>query len=254
MENGRDARIENGEQTEMSEDTHAETKSFEPAAIETTQLRNSEHSEHIESSDTASDAGQLETLIASPANSSPVASYIKEMLSDIVRFAAAATIVMTFVVQPMRVEGTSMLPRLHTGERILVNKFLYSLDGWPSKNLSIGRSVQRGDIVVFYYPKDPSARYVKRVIGLPGDTVSIDDRGYVFVNGRKIDEPYLSPQFTRAPTPMSPVIVDDHYYFVMGDNRDDSSDSRMWGLVPERYICGEACFRFWPLNEIGRLW
>lgn len=204
--------------------------------------------------ESASPACAEETSVKQQAaESSTMFSYVRETIADLVRFAAAATIVMTFVVQPMRVEGTSMLPHLHTGERILVNKFLYSLDGWPLKTLSIGRPVERGDVVVFYYPKDPSTRYVKRVIGLPGDIVSIDDLGHVFVNGRRIYEPYLSPQFTRAPAPMSPVVVDDHYYFVMGDNRDDSSDSRMWGLVPEKYICGEACFRFWPLNEIGPL-
>ena len=144
-----------------------------------------------------------------------------------------------------------MLPRLHDGERIFINKFLYSLDGWPSESFSLGRSVRRGDVVVFYYPNDPSKRYVKRIIGLPGDLVRIDDEGRVFVNGARLDEPYLSPEYTRLPDAMQTTEVADHHFFVMGDNRDNSSDSRKWGLVPEKYICGEAVFRFWPIAELG---
>jgi signal peptidase I len=177
----------------------------------------------------------------------------KNVALDLARTAGAAVLVVTFVAQPMRVEGTSMVPRLHDGERIVINKFLYELDGWPTPSLSIGRPVQRGDIIVFYYPKDPSSRYVKRVIGLPGDTVRIDDAGNVFVNDEKLVEPYLAAELTRMPEPMAPVRVADHYYFVMGDNRDNSSDSRSWGLVPEKYICGEAVFRYWPLTKVGVL-
>lgn len=177
----------------------------------------------------------------------------KEIVGDLIRTAAFAALVVTFVAQPVRVEGTSMLPRLHDGERIVINKFVYPLADWPTSSLSIGRAVEHGDIVVFYYPNDPSTRYVKRVIGVPGDTVRIDDDGRVFVNGQRLAEPYLDAELTRRPEPMDPVRVSDHYYFVMGDNRDNSSDSRTWGLVPEKYICGEAIFRFWPLTEIGML-
>jgi signal peptidase I len=170
---------------------------------------------------------------------------------DLIRFGAMAVLITTFIVQPVRVEGTSMLPQLHDGERVLVNKFLYSLDGWPTQDLSIGRAVQRGDVVVFYYPNDPSTRYVKRVIGVPGDSVRIDRDGRVYVNGGMLDEPYLSGEYTQWPISMASTTVSDHYYFVLGDNRDNSSDSRSWGLVPEKYICGEAVFRFWPLTDIG---
>jgi signal peptidase I len=167
------------------------------------------------------------------------------------RFGAMAVLVTTFIIQPVRVEGTSMLPQLHDGERVLVNKFLYSLDGWPTQDLSIGRPVERGDVIVFYYPNDPSTRYVKRVIGVPGDSVRIDGDGHVYVNGEAIAEPYLSGEYTQWPVSMSSTTVKDHYYFVLGDNRDNSSDSRSWGLVPEKYICGEAVFRFWPITDIG---
>jgi signal peptidase I len=168
-------------------------------------------------------------------------SEARAIVKDLVQFGMAATLVIVFVGQPVRVEGTSMLPELHDGERILINKI----------PLTLGQTPRRGDVVVFYYPNDPSKRYVKRVIGLPGETVRIDERGLVFVNGRHLDEPYLAPEHTRLPDPMAPVTVSEHHFFVMGDNRDNSSDSRQWGLVPEGYICGEAIFRFWPLTDIG---
>jgi signal peptidase I len=180
-----------------------------------------------------------------------LAREIRSAAGDILKFGAMALLVTTFVVQPVRVEGTSMLPGLHDGERVLINKFLYPLDGWPTPSLSIGRPVRRGDVVVFFYPNDPDTRYVKRVIGVPGDTVRIDEDGRVLVNGRRLEEPYLSGEYTRWPASMPTTTVKEHYFFVLGDNRDNSSDSRTWGLVPEKYICGEAIFRFWPITEIG---
>ena len=189
-----------------------------------------------------------------PTTEAKLRRWVREVRStavDMLRFGAMAVLVTTFIVQPVRVEGTSMLPQLHDGERVIINKFLYSLDGWPTQNLSIGRPVERGDVVVFYYPNEPSTRYVKRVIGVPGDSVRIDGDGNVFVNGARIDEPYLSGEYTQWPISMPSTEVKDHYYFVLGDNRDNSSDSRSWGLVPEKYICGEAVFRFWPITDIG---
>jgi signal peptidase I len=177
---------------------------------------------------------------------------VRETVLDLTRFGAVTALVLTFVAQPMRVEGTSMLPNLHDGERIVVNKFLYPLDGWPSERLSLGRPARRGDVVVLYYPNEPSTRYVKRVIGVPGDTVRIDG-GRVYVNGEPIAEPYLSPRYTRLAEPMRETRVREHHYFVMGDNRDNSSDSRAWGLVPERYIIGKAVLRFWPPSAAGTL-
>jgi signal peptidase I len=147
-------------------------------------------------------------------------------------------LVLVFVVQPVKVEGTSMLPRLHDGERIFVNKLIYY--GLPE--------LERGDIVVFWYPDDPTKSYIKRVIGLPGETVQLRG-GRILVNGRELQEPYLDPALNAAPDDRPPVYVKPHYYFVMGDNRDNSSDSRAWGLVPEKYIYGKALFRYWPLSE-----
>lgn len=191
------------------------------------------------------------TAAAPDAEPVSMLKHLGNLTFDLVRMALIAVLCTTFVIQPVEVQGTSMLPVLHDGERILINKYSYWLDGWPSPNLSIGHPVERGDVVVFYYPNDPNVRFVKRVIGVPGDLVQIDSTGHVLVNGKQLDEPYLSPQYTRMPEPMGATRVSDHYFFVMGDNRDNSSDSRSWGLVPEKYICGKAVFRLWPLSDIG---
>ncbi|MEO7658353.1 MAG: signal peptidase I [Pyrinomonadaceae bacterium] len=152
-----------------------------------------------------------------------------------------------FFVQPVVVEGTSMLPQLHDGERLLVNKLVY----YRIQSVSWGH-VERGDIVVFWFPNDPDKSYVKRVIGLPGETVEIRN-GRVFVNGNELIEDYLDKEYNQS-LPSTPAKkVDEHHYFVMGDNRDNSSDSRYWGLVPEKYIYGKAFFRYWKPANIGFL-
>jgi len=153
-----------------------------------------------------------------------------------------ASLLVVFVVQPVKVEGTSMLPRLHDGERIFVNKLVYYDDyRW-------GPKIDRGDIIVFWYPNDPSKSYIKRVIGLPGDTVEMHD-GVVRVNGRDLQETYLDPHLNATHHNEPAINVRPNYYFVMGDNRDNSSDSRSWGLVPKKYIYGKALFRYWPLSS-----
>src|ERR1044071_7776236 len=164
------------------------------------------------------------------------------LLRDLVFALMFAALLVVFVVQPVKVEGTSMLPRLHDGERIFVNKLIYY--GLPE--------LQRGDIVVFWFPDDPSKSYIKRIIGLPGETIEIrDGRIYIRSEGREqlLEEPYLDPQRNLSRANHAPVAVKPHFYFVMGDNRDASSDSRYWGLVPEKYIYGKALFRYWPLGS-----
>jgi signal peptidase I len=192
------------------------------------------------------------------------------LLRDLLVALMIATLVIVFVVQPVKVEGSSMMPRLHGGvdedaspetedhsDRIFVNKLIYY--GLPH--------LTRGDIVVFWFPEDPSKSYIKRVIGLPGETVEVcQDQNHVFINDRQLDEPYLDPQrnvnsytITRnigdqqmmcvPRNGCKCVYVKQYHYFVMGDNRDNSSDSRAWGLVPEKYIYGKALFRYWPLTE-----
>jgi signal peptidase I len=163
------------------------------------------------------------------------------LLRDLIFALMIAALVVVFIVQPVKVEGTSMLPRLHDGERIFVNKLIYYDDyRWAPK-------IDRGDIVVFWFPDDPSKSYIKRVIGLPGDTVEVHE-GVVRVNGRDIEESYLDPRLNLSHRSQASVYVRPNYYFVMGDNRDNSSDSRIWGLVPKKYIYGKALFRYWPLQ------
>jgi signal peptidase I len=164
------------------------------------------------------------------------------LLRDLLFALMFAALLVVFVVQPVKVEGTSMLPRLHDGERIFVNKLIYY--GWPQ--------LQRGDIIVFWFPDDPSKSYIKRIIGLPGETVEIrEGRIYIRSGGREqlLEEPYIDPQRNLSRQTLAPKEVKPHYYFVMGDNRDASSDSRIWGLVPEKYIYGKALFRYWPLGS-----
>lgn len=135
----------------------------------------------------------------------------------------------------IRVDGSSMEPSLHHNELIMVNRLAYKL-GEPAL----------ADVVVFRFPRDPEQEYIKRIIGVPGDTVEIIDH-QVFVNGIFIDEPYIA-----APTNQSGVwTVPEGRYFVLGDNRNDSSDSRTWGTVPEEYVIGKAVFVYWPPEDWG---
>jgi signal peptidase I len=152
-----------------------------------------------------------------------------------------------FFVQPVVVEGTSMLPQLHDGERLLVNKLVY----YKIQSISWGH-IERGDIVVFWFPNDPDKSYVKRVIGLPGEMVEIRN-GKVFVDGKELNEDYLDKDYNQSLPSTPPKKVEEHHYFVMGDNRDNSSDSRYWGLVPEKYVYGKAFFRYWKPSNIGFL-
>lgn len=161
------------------------------------------------------------------------------LFRDLVFALMIAALTIVFVVQPVKVEGISMLPRLHDGERIFVNKLIYYDEyRWAPK-------VDRGDIVVFWFPDDPSKSYIKRVVGLPGDTVEMRE-GNLIVNGNMLNESYLDPKSNLSTRSTAPVYVKPNYYFVMGDNRDNSSDSRSWGLVPKKYIYGKALFRYWP--------
>lgn len=169
------------------------------------------------------------------------------LLRDIVLIIAVFVLLGVFVAQPVVVEGTSMVPQLHDGERLLVNKLVY----YKFKSVSWGH-LERGDIVVFWYPQDPDKSYVKRIIGLPGETVEVRN-GLVFIDGTRLEENYLSLENNKALPSFPPRKVDDHYYYVMGDNRDNSSDSRYWGLVPEKYIYGKAFFRYWQITHIGFL-
>ena len=161
-----------------------------------------------------------------------------EFLHDLSVAVLFCFFLIAFVAQAFRVQGTSMEPLLLDGERIVVNKFIYRF-----------QLIERGDVVVFWYPRDPSVSFIKRVVGLPGDQIEIR-RGRVLVNGMPTREAYL-PEAFRDSDNFPPTEVRKGFYFVLGDHRRSSNDSRSWGEVPERYIYGRAVFRFWPLNRLG---
>lgn len=175
-------------------------------------------------------------------------SEMRSLLRDIIFAGLIAVLIVVFVVQPVRVEGQSMMPKLHDQDRIFVNKFIYPLREWMGDK----EPIKRGDIVVLLFPDDPSKSYIKRVVGLPGEEVNIED-GKLFINGEEIKEPYLDTEFLSRDSLPTPTRVKDHHYFVMGDNRRNSSDSRYWGLVPEKYIYGQAIFRYYPFTPFERV-
>jgi signal peptidase I len=153
---------------------------------------------------------------------------------------AISVFIIVFLYQPVKVEGTSMMPGLADQERIFINKYAYRLG-----------AIERGDVVVFRYPGDPSKNYIKRIVGVPGDRVEIN-RGDVYVNGRRLEEPYV-PQPFRDERSMSEVEVPAGSYFVLGDHRNLSSDSRDFGVVGRAAIFGKAVFAYWPTGMMGKL-
>lgn len=159
-------------------------------------------------------------------------------LRDVLISIAASFLIITFVYQPVRVEGTSMQPELRDQDRLFINKFAYHFE-----------NISPGDVVVFHYPRDPSKSYIKRVIALPGDTLWIDE-GQVYVNGKRISEPYV-PASYRDDRSMPEVMIPPNEYFVMGDHRSISSDSRDFGPVPRNLIYGKAAFVYWPADNMG---
>lgn len=150
----------------------------------------------------------------------------------------ASVLFILFLYQPVRVEGTSMMPRLENHDRLFINKFVYRFE-----------AIDRGDVVVFHYPLDPTKSYIKRVIGLPGDRVQIV-HGHVWVNGNQLREPYVPAKY-RDNDSMAVVTVPPDCYFVMGDHRSISSDSRAFGPVERSLIYGKAEFIYWPARDAG---
>ncbi len=159
---------------------------------------------------------------------------------DVVISVMIAGLIIVFLYQPVKVEGTSMMPRLQDQERIFINKFVYKFE-----------PIRRGDIVVFWYPLDPSKSYIKRVIGLPGETVKISG-GRVFVNGRPLAEPYVLADYLDHQN-YPPIYVEPDHYYVLGDHRTSSNDSRSWGTVAQNFIYGKAVLVYWPPAQFGRV-
>jgi signal peptidase I len=159
---------------------------------------------------------------------------------DLLVALAISAFIIIFLYQPVKVEGVSMMPGLEDQERIFVNKFVYR---WEP--------IERGDIIVFRYPPDTSKSYIKRVIGVAGDRVRIEN-GQVYVNGEALDEQYVPEDYADARS-YSEIVVPPKSFFVLGDHRTMSSDSREFGPVNERYIYGKAVFGYWPMDKLGRL-
>ena len=165
-------------------------------------------------------------------------SGIRLWVRDLLVSAAASVLIITFLYQPVRVEGTSMLPRLEDQDRLFINKFVYKFT-----------SIERGDVVVFHYPRDPEKSYIKRVIALPGDRLRIDN-GTVWLNGKPQPELYV-PEEYRDNRYYPEIIVPEGDYFMMGDHRSISSDSREFGPVERSFIYGKAAFVYWPASDVG---
>jgi signal peptidase I len=165
---------------------------------------------------------------------------IRVWTRDLLIAIGLALVIIVFLYQPVKVEGTSMAPLLSDQERIFINKFVYRFE-----------PIIRGDVVVFWYPLDRSKSFIKRVVGLPGEIVEIR-HGIVYINGQVIPEPYVPPQYADV-SDYGPVKVPRGSYFVMGDHRISSNDSRVFGPVASQYIYGRAVFAYWPVDHFGSL-
>jgi signal peptidase I len=159
-------------------------------------------------------------------------------LRDLVVSVAISAFIIIFLYQPVRVEGTSMLPVLEDQDRLFINKIAYRVG-----------EIHQGDVVVFEYPLDHSKSYIKRVIALPGDRLRID-HGLVYVNGVRLPEPYVPSRFTDERT-QPEMVLPPNEYFMMGDHRSISSDSRDFGPVDRDLIYGKAVFVYWPMEQVG---
>jgi len=181
------------------------------------------------------------TREAQPVVSPPARGLILSVwLRDLVISVAISCFIIIFLYQPVKVEGTSMMPSLDDQERIFVNKFVYRLE-----------PIERGDIVVFRYPRDPAKSFIKRVVGLAGDHIQIVG-GRVFVNGKPLDEDYV-PRAYEDERSYPEMVVPNGSYFVLGDHRSLSNDSRDFGPVGENFIYGKAVFGYWPMDKMGRV-
>jgi signal peptidase I len=207
-----------------------------------------QHLAHDASPDTPEQASSFlvaagQTTSANPDRPSAASALRKEIrvwTRDLLIAIGLALVIIVFLYQPVKVEGTSMAPLLSDQERIFINKFVYRF-----------APIQRGDVVVFWYPLDHSKSFIKRVVGLPGETVEIR-QGRVYVNAKLVPEPYVPPQYEDL-TDFGPVRVPSESYFVMGDHRISSNDSRVFGPVASHFIYGRAVFAYWPVDHFGSL-
>jgi signal peptidase I len=187
-----------------------------------------------------------------------------EWIKTIIIALIIALFIRTFIVQAFKIPSGSMMDTLFAGDYLFVNKFVYGTRiPFTGHKMLVLRSPRHGDIIVFKYPVDPSRNFIKRCIGLPGDTIEVKNKK-VYVNGQLSVEPYavykdpsiyiksdfLPQEFSRRDN-FGPVTVPADAYFMMGDNRDNSYDSRFWGFVPDKNIAGKALFLYWPPKRMG---
>lgn len=176
-------------------------------------------------------------------NVKKLASFFSDLLQTIVFSISIFLFIYLLLFQPHKIKGDSMQPNFPNGEFLLTDKISYRF-----------HPPQRGDVIVFKAPVNEEDDYIKRIIGLPGDTISIKD-GSVYVNGQKLEETYLpSGLYTNGGIFLpnnKEIVVPDNYFFVMGDNRPYSSDSRAWGFVPKKNIIGKAWLVYWPPQKAG---
>ena len=177
---------------------------------------------------------------ADNASAPPLRRELRSWTRDLAIALGLAIVVMIFLYQPVKVEGTSMFPLLSDQERIFINKFVYRFE-----------PIGRGDVVVFWYPLDRSKSFIKRVVGLPGETIEIR-MGHVYINGQELADQFVPPGYLDGSNSASRRIPSDSY-FVMGDHRDSSNDSRVFGPVARQYIYGKAVFAYWPVDHFGSL-
>ncbi len=154
--------------------------------------------------------------------------------------AGMAAVSLVLIYQPMKIEGNSMTPLISDHEAIAINRLVYRVE-----------PIHRGDVVVFRYPLDPMQSFIKRIVGLPGETIQIR-HGLVYVNGNRVPEPYVPSQY-EDPSDFGPIQVPSGSYFVLGDRRNGSNDSRFFGTVARRLIEGRAAFAYWPIDHFGLL-
>ena len=185
-------------------------------------------------------------------------STVREYFESILVAVVLALFVRTFVFQAFKIPTGSMKPNLLVGDHLIVNKFIFAPAVTALERLLLPmRPIERGDIIVFKFPEEPERDFIKRVIGLPGDTLELKNQT-VSINGQPLTEPYAHYIFPPAAEGQGdvfdlrrkygPVTVPDGHYFMMGDNRDDSQDSRFWGFLPQTYVKGRALFIYWSFD------
>ena len=172
-------------------------------------------------------------------------SFILDLVETVVIALAIFVLIYLFLFQPHQVSGSSMYPNFEDGEYLLTDKISYRL-----------REPKRGDVVIFTAPQDTEHDYIKRIIGMPNESVKVES-GKIFINGAILNETYLPSHFSTFPGAFTAqgqtIFVPADQYFVLGDNRNNSSDSRAWGFVPKKNLVGKISFRYWPVDHLGKI-